>query len=273
MNAAEYSGALKPWMRGPFELIRHADGHLKDNGDTDRRIALIGFDNAIEVSIDVFIRLHPRLRAGVEIKRDEVEQAQRNYHTKIEFLDKHVQARQIPLSIPVDEIVWFHQLRNELYHSGNGMVPEAHVISGARAAALAVFQALFGLDIGRLLGTPNTGPEHIVQRPAIQTQNPEMEFLGWFIELEQAIRQALPQGDARPMATRQMWQALLKQRPDLSDLTPDMEALTRHRNAVVHGHPVSNNDRDELNNQMESVLRVLDRMQTKVGQNKPTENK
>lgn len=43
------SDDLKPWMRGPFELIRHADRHLKANGDTDRRIALIGFDNAIEI--------------------------------------------------------------------------------------------------------------------------------------------------------------------------------------------------------------------------------
>jgi hypothetical protein len=47
---------LKPWMHGPFELIRHADGHLREGDDTDRRIALIGFDNAIEVSIDVYVR-------------------------------------------------------------------------------------------------------------------------------------------------------------------------------------------------------------------------
>ena len=49
--------ALNPMGRGPFELIKHADGHVKDSGDTDRRIALIGFDNAIEVCIDVFIKL------------------------------------------------------------------------------------------------------------------------------------------------------------------------------------------------------------------------
>jgi hypothetical protein len=67
-----------------------------------------------------------------------VDQALRNYHTKIEFLDNHVQTLQIKLSIPVDEIVWYHQLRNELYHAGNGMVPEVRVIEGARSAALAV---------------------------------------------------------------------------------------------------------------------------------------
>jgi hypothetical protein len=138
IQSAQSNESLKPWMRGPFELIRHAEGHLRAKGDTDRRIALIGFDNAIEVSIDMFVRLHPTARAGFELRREVVDQALRNYHTKIEFLDNHVQTLQIKLSIPVDEIVWYHQLRNELYHAGNGMVPEVRVIEGARSAALAV---------------------------------------------------------------------------------------------------------------------------------------
>jgi hypothetical protein len=46
--------------------------HLNDGGDTDRRIALIGFDNATEVCVDVFIRLPPKLRNNYEIKREDV---------------------------------------------------------------------------------------------------------------------------------------------------------------------------------------------------------
>lgn len=260
MTIAKKPEDLKPWMRGPFELIRHADDHLKTNGDTDRRVALIGFDNAIEVSIDVYIRLHPKLRAGLEIKREEVEAAQRNYHTKIEFLDKHVQAHQIPLSLPVDEIVWFHQLRNELYHSGNGMVPEEHVICGARKAALAVFQALFGLNIAALLGDRCIKPKQAIQRPVVQSQNPEMEFLGWFIELEQEIRKALPKGDERPMAMRQMWQTLLKGRPDLVDLAPEIDELSKTRNAIVHGQPILRGQGGKLESRMETILQVLERL-------------
>lgn len=269
MSIAKNTKDLKPWMRGPFELIRHANGHLIDNGDTDRRIALIGFDNAIEVSIDVFVRLHPKLRAGVEIKREEVEQAQRNYHTKIEFLDKHVQARHIALFIPVDEIVWFHQLRNELYHSGNGMVPEEHVIAGARTAALAVFRALFGLDVSGLLAPGSSKPEHEVQRRAIQTRNPEMDFLGWFIELEQVVRDALPGGNVRPMAMRQMWQTLVKERPDLADLASEIDELAETRNAIVHGQALAAGQSGRIESRMETVLKVLDRLQYKGGSKMP----
>jgi len=32
-----------PWLRGPYQLIEHASGHLKDGGDGDCIIALIGF--------------------------------------------------------------------------------------------------------------------------------------------------------------------------------------------------------------------------------------
>ena len=41
---------IPPWAKGPFELLRHAYEHLQKGDDNDRRIALIGFDNAIEVS-------------------------------------------------------------------------------------------------------------------------------------------------------------------------------------------------------------------------------
>lgn len=251
---------LKPWMRGPFELIRHADGHLNDKGDTDRRIALIGFDNAIEVSIDVFVRLHPKLRGGLEIPRAEVETAQRNYHTKIEFLDSHVQSQQIPLSIPVAEIVWFHQLRNELYHSGNGMVPEEHVILGARSAALAVFRALFNVDISSLLADGNIPPKQVSKPALVKTLNPEMEFLRWFIELEQEVRKSLPKDENRPMSLRQMWQAVSKDRRELRKLDPAVSELSKTRNAIVHGQMTLADDA-ELESQMETILEIMDRLQ------------
>lgn len=250
---------LQPWMRGPFELIRHADGHLKANGDTDRRIALIGFDNAIEVSIDVFIRLHPKVRGGVEIPRAEVENATRSYHTKIEFLDNHVQARHIPLSVPVTRIVWYHQLRNELYHSGNGMVPEEHVILGAKSAALAVFQALFHTDVSVLLADKTPSQENTSQPALVKSENPEMEFLRWFIELEKEIRRFAPAEGKRPMPPLQMWQSLLKYRTDLSDLKRAFQGLLQTRNLIVHGQ-FNSNDAEKLHSRMELILEIIDRL-------------
>jgi hypothetical protein len=135
---------VPPWALGPLELLRHADGHLVNGSDTDRRIALIGFDQVIEICIEAFIRLHPKVRGGVEIPRQEQESSLRTFHSKIEFLERYLTDKKKDLGVSYETIVWYHQLRNELYHSGNGVVPAEYVVHGAREAALRVFTAIFG---------------------------------------------------------------------------------------------------------------------------------
>ena len=46
---------LEPWIYGPSELIKHAEEHLQVNGDFDKRMALVSYDNVIEVSIDTYL--------------------------------------------------------------------------------------------------------------------------------------------------------------------------------------------------------------------------
>lgn len=72
---------LPPWIRYPFELIKHADDHLRTGSDFDRRMALISFDNAIEMSIITFLSLHPEQRNGLILDREKVETWKHNFHT------------------------------------------------------------------------------------------------------------------------------------------------------------------------------------------------
>lgn len=55
---------LHPWANGPFELLVHAEEHLRLGEDVYRRIALIGFDNAIEIAIGSYLLLKPIQRGG-----------------------------------------------------------------------------------------------------------------------------------------------------------------------------------------------------------------
>ena len=230
---------IQPWMRGPLELIRHAHGHLQQGDDTDRRIALIGFDNAIEVCIDVYIRLHPKLRKGVELKREEVDAASKNYHTKLEFLDRHLSAVPAAPSVPLEAILWYHSLRNELYHSGNGMVPERHVVEDALEAALAVFNALFETDPSPLVRReqPSTPPRAII--PLSSQHSEQMEFLRVFIEFEQTLVSLA--GPIQPNANRagpsvaEMWRAIAATDGTVRDATTKVSEVIRIRNQLVHG--------------------------------------
>jgi hypothetical protein len=134
---------LKPWAYGPFEVLLHAETHYRSGEDLDRRIAMIGFDNAIEVAITTYLSLHPIQRGNRTYKRDDVEKWLYNYHTKVEFFFIECGSRSVTVTAKHDEIVWFHEVRNGQYHIGGATVPQRRELDGVRAAAVEVFSVLF----------------------------------------------------------------------------------------------------------------------------------
>jgi hypothetical protein len=135
--------ALPPWANGPFELLVHAEGHLRGGEDFDRRIALISFDNAIEVAIATYLTLHPIQRSGRTYPKVDVDKWLNNYHTKLDFLEIELAARRLSWSVEKSHIIWAHEHRNEQYHGGQKGTPEKHVLKIIRDAALWVFSVLF----------------------------------------------------------------------------------------------------------------------------------
>jgi len=153
------SNGLKPWAYGPFELLLHAETHLRDGDDFDRRIALISFDNAIEVAITTYLSLHPIQRQNRTYQRTQVGQWLHDYHTKIDFFMLEIQQRVLTIECEKADIVWYHDVRNDQYHGGRAAIPQAREIEGIRKAALWVFSVLFDVvDVEQLIES------HISQR-------------------------------------------------------------------------------------------------------------
>ena len=146
---------LKPWARGPFELILHAEKHLRDGGDFDRRMAHIGFDNSIEVSISTYLSLHPIHRGGKQYQKKDVENWVKDYHTKLEFLEHEMASRGIQPLVTKEDIVWYHDIRNKQYHGEFSGIPEQHNLQGVRKAAIWVFSILY--DISNVEGLLEEG--------------------------------------------------------------------------------------------------------------------
>jgi hypothetical protein len=137
--------SLPPWANGPFELLVHAEGHLLGGGDFDRRIALISFDNAIEVTITTYLTLHPIQRGNRTYPKTDVEKWLDNFHTKLDFLEKELQARKEAWAVERGHVIWAHEHRNEQYHGGTKGTPEKTVLALVRNAALWVFSLLFSV--------------------------------------------------------------------------------------------------------------------------------
>ncbi|MCP4549706.1 MAG: hypothetical protein GY835_24890 [bacterium] len=152
---------LPPWANGPFELLVHAEGHLRNDEDFDRRISLISFDNAIEVAITTYLSLHPIQRGNRQYEKSDVEKWLHNYYTR---LDRELDRRGACWRVEKSHIIWAHQQRNEQYHGGSKGTPEKQVLAIIREAALWIFGVLF--DAGNVL-------EEALEE-AIRTSSPPM---------------------------------------------------------------------------------------------------
>lgn len=134
---------LKPWVYGPFEVLLHAETHFRSTGDDDRRIAMIGFDNAIEVAVTTYLSLHPIHRGNRTYPRVDVDNWLGNFHTKVEFFFDECTSRSVAVAAEHAEIIWYHEVRNGQYHGGGATIPQRRALEGVRLAALEVFSVLF----------------------------------------------------------------------------------------------------------------------------------
>jgi hypothetical protein len=128
---------LKPWAMQVFELLMHAKRHRIAGEDLDRRTAFIEYGRAIEISIATYLDLHPLQREGLVLRKADTEKWLVNDVTKLEFLEYYViSIRQERMAIGRDEILYFHRIRNDLYHGSPAYVPSLHDIEDIRAATL-----------------------------------------------------------------------------------------------------------------------------------------
>jgi hypothetical protein len=134
---------LPPWANGPFELLVHAEEHLCAGDDFDRLIALMGFDNAIEITVAAYLSLKPIQRRNRSYRGEEIDKWMSNYRTKLDFLDYEIAARNGTWEVDRTHILWCHDRRNEQYHGGYGGVPGKQDLDIARRAALWIFCLLF----------------------------------------------------------------------------------------------------------------------------------
>lgn len=134
------------WARGPFELLVQAELHFRGATEQDKRLALIGFDNSIEISIITYLHLHREQRLGREIEREIIRDAERGFHSLLDFYYANCCGSGQPQDCSKSDLIHFHRVRNEQYHGGTLTVPSADDVTGARLAAHWVFASLFDVE-------------------------------------------------------------------------------------------------------------------------------
>lgn len=204
-----------PWATGPGEILRHGIDLLRRDSDVNRRLAMISIDNAVELMIKTYLGL-PRRVNGLSIPRREFEDFSQSFPKLLDALETYAIDKLDGINL--GEIEWYHRLRNELYHQGNGLTVERDKVEIYSELANLLFNNLFGFrliepvdDRTRLLG----------------------DFMSAWIELERIISRS---PTTTPRNTPLGMLQSLQQAKIISDAEmEELDNLRQIRNSVIHG--------------------------------------
>jgi hypothetical protein len=129
------------WKIGPKELLEHGLEHLSLDTDFDNRMSMILIDNSVELMMKTYLGLPKRITKMEGITRKVYEEATTNFPNLIDAIEKFAKKKLI--GIELGEIEWFHKLRNQLYHDGNGITVEKEKVIAYSSIAKILFENLF----------------------------------------------------------------------------------------------------------------------------------
>ena len=133
-----------PWASGPSEILQHGLSLLDKDSDSNRRLEMLSIDNAVELTIKTYLSL-PRRISEINLSRKEYQEISESFPQLLDALEKHTSDKLN--GIDLGEIEWFHRLRNELYHHGNGLTIDRDKVEIYAELEKLLFQNLFGFNV------------------------------------------------------------------------------------------------------------------------------
>lgn len=224
-----------PWASGPGEILRHALKLLTKDTDTNRRLAMILIDNAVELTLKTYLGLPSRV-SGIRIAREKFREMSESFPKLLDAMEEHADEKLV--GIDLGQVEWYHRLRNELYHQGNGLTVERQKVDVYAELAKLLFKNLFGADV------------------EVEEDQP-MERLGAFMaawqQLEAAIVALAPKVQGmKPLFARATVELLEQSGGDIV-LVKEYDGLRKFRNELVHGQLERASVTHEIINRVEKL--------------------
>jgi hypothetical protein len=160
---------MQPWCTGPVEILEHGLSLLSHDSDRNRRLAMIAIDNAVELAVKTYLGL-PKRVTGLSLSRKEYGEISESFPRLLDALEQYALGKLD--GIDLGEVEWYHRLRNQLYHQGNGLTVEKEKVQVYSELARLLFRNLFDVEV-----------------EGARTKTHEMlgSFLSEWVELERAI--------------------------------------------------------------------------------------
>ena len=159
---------LHPWQTGPSELLQYALNGLQESNDCQRRISFLLIDCSVETLLKTYLLLPDGVVKQATSFYDRRKAAQSNFHELIEGIKKAAPTGLT--SCNLSHIEFYHNIRNHLYHQGNGItVADSNLLGYAKLAAT-IMKELIGIDFTThpALASASLAPENICGAKELQ---------------------------------------------------------------------------------------------------------
>lgn len=206
------------WSEGAIELLQHALEHLAKGSEFDRRIAMVGIDNSVELLMRTYLGLPARLNGIKTLSRNEYDEMSPNFSKLVDGFEKY--ASEMLTGIEMGEIEFFHRIRNEVYHEGNGLSVETRKVTAYASIAKVLFKNVTRQEVDEPSSQIGTG------------------LIGEFMESWFRLERFLSEGGKQGLEGRQpgnKWAPWEFDSLIPSDLRPQLQSLRHFRNRLVHG--------------------------------------
>lgn len=173
------TSTLPLWAAGPGELLQHGIDLLERDTEARRRIAMILIDNAVELILKTYLTL-PKRVTQLALTRNQQEEYCKSFPSLLQGVEDHAPSKLIGLNL--GEFEWFHRLRNELYHQGNGLTVEKRVVEVYAELAVVLFKSLFDCELQ--IESPDNSRAQLIG-----------EFFEDWIAIERKLAQSVKNGE------------------------------------------------------------------------------
>jgi len=141
----------RPWQSGPVELISYGIEHMGRDSEFDVRVGFLLLDVGVETLFKTFLQLPDDVTDTKMNYGDRNKGSTGNFHD----LRRAVQsagAHRLK-GVRVEDVEFYHGIRNRLYHQGNGVTVERQNAERYAGLAVQLLNRLLGVDLASVVLT------------------------------------------------------------------------------------------------------------------------
>lgn len=235
---------IKPWVDGPIELLKHGFEHLQKDTDFDYRISMISIDNSVELMLKTYLGLPKRITNINGISRQKYNEISNSFPALLDALEQYAPEKIVGFEL--GDIEWFHRLRNQLYHDGNGITVERQKVEIYAEIADMLCTNLFEIDMDEFFnGLPHTKAG---------------EFFNIWSEFVRRVQRLyeLHTSNEANKPTSILMGRLYKENIVCDEMLEDFRGLLKLRNSIAHGGDVKFTEVQKAIDNLRSLINKLD---------------